>query len=103
LKKNTHKRRSVKEEGEWFENENRSRSARGDGEKPPASHQPGEERFVAKKSKRFVRGVAKTLPVRALETDEKRGVDESVSLREKLRSRRRRNEGGEGAKGGRAR
>ena len=68
---------SVKEEGEWFENENRARSARGDGEKPPMSLEPGEERFVAKKSTHFVRGVAKTLPVRALETDEKRGVDES--------------------------
>jgi hypothetical protein len=63
--------------GEWFENENRARSARGDGEKPPTSLEPGEERFVAKKSTHFVRGVAKTLPVRALETDEKRGVDES--------------------------
>ena len=63
--------------GEWFENENRARSARGDGEKPPMSYQPGEERRVAKKSTYFVRGVAKTLPVRALETDEKRGVVES--------------------------
>lgn len=78
LKKNTHERRSVRQRrGEWFENENRARSARGDGEKPPMSYQPREERFVAKKSTYFVRGVAKTLPVRALETDEKRGVDES--------------------------